>query len=41
MVCLGEDEIRQPGFYRCWQKPLPEVTCGKTGSSDSSDDFPF
>jgi len=25
MVCLGEDEIRRPGFYAHWWKRLPKA----------------
>jgi len=28
VVCLGEDEIRRPGFYAYLQKPLPRLRPG-------------
>lgn len=40
-VCLGEDVIRQPGFYVRWQKPLPAIAPGESRLPESSDDFPF
>ncbi len=40
-VCLGQDEIRQPGFYARWQKTLPQVIPGESRLPESSDDFPF
>ena len=43
VVCLGEDEIRQPGFYTYWQKQLPKVVYGKVSQSVSknAEEFPF
>ncbi len=41
VVCLGEDEIRQPGVYAHWQKPLPKVVYGKACPPDGDDYFPF
>jgi hypothetical protein len=44
VICLGEDEIRQPGFYTHWQKPLlrlrsaqvPKVVYGQDKDSPDS-----
>ncbi len=41
VVCLGEDEIRQPGFYAHWWKPLPKVVYGKACLPDGDDFSPF
>ena len=41
VVCLGEDEIRRPGFYIRWWKRLPKVVYGEARLPDSNDDFPF
>lgn len=40
VVCLGEDEIRQPGFYIHWQKPLPKVVYGQ-GKDSPDNPIPF
>jgi hypothetical protein len=40
VVCLGEDEIRQPGFYTYLQKPFPKLRPGKSTFS-SEEEFPF
>lgn len=48
VVCLGEDEIRQPGFYTHWQKPLrrlrsaqvPKVVYGQ-GKDSPDNPIPF
>ena len=43
VICLGEDEIRQPGFYTYWQKRLPKVVYGKASQSvsENAEKFPF
>lgn len=43
VVCLGEDEIRQPGFYTYCQKRLPNVVYGKASQSisENAEKFPF
>lgn len=40
VVCLGEDEIRQPGFYTHWQKRRPKVMCGQ-GKDGPNNPIPF
>ena len=40
VVCLGEDEIRQPGFYAYLQKPLPTFQPGQAVLG-SDEEFPF
>ena len=40
VVCLGEDEIRQPGFYTHWQKRLPKVVYGQ-GKDSPDNPIPF
>ena len=40
VVCLGEDEIRRPGFYAHWQKPLPKVVYGQ-GKDSPDNPIPF
>lgn len=40
VVCLGEDEIRRPGFYTYLQKPLPKLRPGQSTFS-SEEEFPF
>jgi hypothetical protein len=40
VACLGEDEIRRPGFYVYWQKPLPASRPAVPASS-LNDEFPF
>ena len=40
VVCLGADEIRQPGFYGYLQKPLPRVQPGQAVLG-SDEEFPF
>ncbi len=40
VVCLGEDEIRRPGFYTHWQKPLPKVVYGQ-GKDSPDNPIPF
>lgn len=40
VVCLGEDEIRQPGFYAHWWKPLPKVVYGQ-GKDSPDNPIPF
>lgn len=40
VACLGEDEIRQPGFYSYLQKPLPRVQPGQAVLG-SDEEFPF
>jgi hypothetical protein len=40
VVCLGEDEIRRPGFYTYLQKPLPKLRPEQSTFS-SDDEFPF
>ena len=40
VVCLGEDEIRQPGFYRHWQKRPPKVVYGQ-GKDSPDSPIPF
>ena len=41
VVCQGEDEIRQPGFYSYWQKQLPIESGGNVTLPDGDDDFAF
>lgn len=49
VVCLGEDEIRQPGFYVHWQKRLlrprsaqvPKVVYGQACPPADDEYFPF
>ncbi|MCZ7673820.1 MAG: hypothetical protein M5U34_45225 [Chloroflexi bacterium] len=41
VVCLGEDEIRQPGFYAHWWKPLPKVVYGQADDSPDLPNIPF
>jgi hypothetical protein len=38
-VCLGEEQIRQPGFYADLQKPWQRAVHGR--SEDLDRDFPF
>lgn len=40
VVCLGEDEIRRPGFYTHWQKRLPKVVYGQ-GKDSPDNPIPF
>ena len=40
VVCLGADEIRQPGFYARWQPPLDKVVSGQ-GKDNPDDPIPF
>jgi len=40
VVCLGEDEIRRPGFYAYLQKPLPRFQPGQA-IFGSDEEFPF
>jgi hypothetical protein len=40
VVCLGEDEIRQPGFYVHLWKPLPKVVYGQ-GKDSPDNPIPF
>ncbi len=41
VICLGEDEIRQPGFYARWWPPVPKVVYGQACPPDDDDYFPF
>lgn len=41
MVCRGADRIRQPGFYKYWQKRPPKAVYDKACRPDSGDAFPF
>lgn len=41
VICLGEDEIRQPGFYVHWQKRLPKVVYGQACPPADDEYFPF
>ncbi|MCL4267263.1 MAG: hypothetical protein KJ069_29060 [Anaerolineae bacterium] len=49
MVCLGEEQIRQPGFIFQWRQRLPrlrsakvpKITRGQVYPLDSNDEFPF
>jgi len=43
VICLGEDEIRKPGFYTYWQKRLPKVVYGEASQANSAnaEEFPF
>jgi hypothetical protein len=40
VVCLGEDEIRQPGFYVHLWKPLPKAVYGQ-GKDSPDNPIPF
>ncbi|MFQ5401563.1 MAG: hypothetical protein ACE5E7_18440 [Anaerolineae bacterium] len=40
VVCLGEDEIRQPGFYIRWWQRLPKVVYGR-GIDSPDNPIPF
>jgi len=40
VACLGEDEIRRPGFYTYLQKPFPKFRSGQSTFS-SEEEFPF
>ena len=40
-ICLGADEIRQPGFYNHWQKRLPKVVYGQACPPADDEYFPF
>ena len=40
VVCLGEDEIRRPGFYAYLQRPLPRFQPGQAVFG-SDEEFPF
>ncbi len=40
VVCLGEDELRQPGFYAYLPRPLPKFQPGQA-ICDPDDEFPF
>jgi hypothetical protein len=40
VICLGEDEIRQPGFYTQWQKQLPKLVYGQ-GKDSPNNPIPF
>jgi hypothetical protein len=40
VVCLGEDKVRQPGFYTHWQKRLPKVVYGQ-GKENPDNPIPF
>lgn len=40
VICLGEDELRRPGFYAHLQKPFPKVQRGQA-VFDSDEEFPF
>jgi len=42
MVCLGEDEIRQPGFHlHWWPRRLPALDNKTVQPANSDDDCPF
>jgi hypothetical protein len=38
-VCLGEEQIREPGFYADLQKPWQRAVHGRSEALDR--DFPF
>jgi hypothetical protein len=40
VICLGDDQIRQPGFYIRWHKPLPKVVYGRS-QADPDNPIPF
>jgi hypothetical protein len=40
VICLGEDEIRRPGFYVYRPKPLPRFQPGQAASAPNGE-FPF
>jgi len=40
VICLGEDELRRPGFYAYLQKPLPRLQSGQAVFG-SDEGFPF
>ena len=40
VLCLGADQIRQPGFFIRWPKPLPKVVYGQS-QIDPDNPIPF
>jgi hypothetical protein len=41
MVCLGTEQVRQPGFSTWWQKPLSKTAGALKDEAAVADDFPF
>lgn len=42
MVCLGEEQIRHPGFHVCWWRKASQTAYRPKGATrDHNEEFPF